>query len=162
MAKVRPIPEGHHTVTPHLVVEGAARAIDFYKKAFGAVEVARMPAPDGKRVMHAELKIGDSFVYLADAMPDMGGCKGPVPGAGSPVSLHLYVEDADALYNKAVSAGAKATMPLTDMFWGDRFGKLTDPFGHEWSIATHKEDVSPEEMKRRGEAACAQFAKGKK
>ena len=160
MAKVRPIPEGQHTVTPYMIIRGAAQAIDFYKKAFGAVEVGRMAMPDGKAVMHAELKIGDSYVFVTDEFPAMGS-KAPPALGGSPVSLHLYVEDVDAVFNRAVAAGATAKMPPADMFWGDRFAKLTDPFGHEWSIATHKEDVSPEEMKKRSQAAMAQMGKGK-
>jgi PhnB protein len=146
---VSPIPAGHHTVTPHMVLRNAAQAIEFYKKAFGAVEVMRMPGPEGKGVMHAEIKIGDSFIYMADEFPGTS-LAAPEKFGGTTVSIHLYVKDADALFNQAVAAGAKVAMPLMDMFWGDRFGKLTDPFGHSWSIATRKEDVSPEEMGRRG------------
>jgi uncharacterized glyoxalase superfamily protein PhnB len=160
MAKVKPIPEGQHAVTPHLVVRGAAQAIEFYKKAFGAREKVRMPGPDGKSIMHAEIQIGDCSVYLVDEMPQMG-CHSPQALGGTPISLHLYVEDADAVFNQAVAAGAKPQMPPMDMFWGDRFGKLADPFGHEWTVATHKEDVSPEEMKKRAAAACAEMAQKK-
>jgi uncharacterized glyoxalase superfamily protein PhnB len=161
MAKVKPIPEGQHALTPYLVVRGAADAIAFYQKAFGAVELSRMPMPDGKLLGHAHLKIGDSHLFLSDEMPGMGS-KAPPSGGGGPVGLHLYVEDVDAAFQRAVAAGATAKMPPTDMFWGDRFGKLTDPFGHDWSMATHKEDLSPEEMKKRGAAAFAEFAKGKR
>lgn len=145
-------PEGSRTVTPHLVIRGAARAIEFYKKAFGAEEICRMPG-EGDTLMHAEVKIGDSIVYLADEAPQWG-CVGPQTLNGSSVTIHLYVPDADAAYTRAVSAGATATMPLQDMFWGDRYGKVTDPFGHVWSIAQHKEDVSPEECMQR---MAAQF-----
>jgi len=151
-ATAHPIPEGFHTVAPHLIVKGAGDAIAFYRKAFGAEEVRRMPGPDGKTVMHAELKIGNSMLMLADEFPDYG-CVGPKTIGNSPVTVHLYVNDADAVYNQAVKAGATPTMPLQDMFWGDRYGKLTDPFGHHWSIATHKEDVSPQECARRAAAA---------
>ncbi|HOB33122.1 MAG TPA: VOC family protein, partial [Verrucomicrobiota bacterium] len=139
---VKPVPDGYHTVTPYLVVQDAARAIDFYTKAFGAQEICRMPAPDGKKVMHAEVQIGTSRVMLADEFPE-GGWLAPQNGT-SPVTIHLYVEDADATFNQAVSAGAQVRMPLADTFWGDRFGTITDPFGHSWSIATHKEDLTPE------------------
>jgi PhnB protein len=148
MAKVRPVPEGHHTVTPYLVIKGAAEAIEFYKKAFGAKEINRMPGPTGA-VMHAELKIGDSMLYLSEEMPGM--TKSPKTLGGSPVGIHLYVDKVDDLFKQAVGAGATAKMALENMFWGDRFGKLTDPFGHEWSLAQHMEDVPPEEMKKRAE-----------
>jgi uncharacterized glyoxalase superfamily protein PhnB len=133
-----------HSVTPHLVCEGAADAIEFYKKAFNAVETARMPGPNNK-LMHAAVKIGDSTVMLADDFPDYGGL-GPKALKGSPVTLHLYVKDADAIFAQAVAAGATVKMPLADMFWGDRYGQVTDPFGHHWSIATHIKDMTPEEM----------------
>jgi PhnB protein len=161
MAKVKPIPEGYHALTPHIVVRGAAEAIEFYKKAFGAVELRRSAMPDGKTLMHADLKIGDSHLLLVDEMPGMSGCHAPREGGGTSVTLHLFVEDVDAVFNRAVAAGAKVTMPVADMFWGDRYGKLVDPFGHDWSIATHKEDLTPEEMKKRGEALFAQMGKGK-
>lgn len=144
--KVNPIPEGMHSVTPHLVCAGAAEAIEFYKKAFGAVEGARLPGPDGK-LMHAMIRIGDSAVMLVDEMPQWGAL-GPKSLKGSPVTIHLYVEDVDAVVKRAVSLGAKVTMPVDDMFWGDRYGKLEDPFGHHWSIGTHKRDVTPEEMQQ--------------
>lgn len=141
---VKPIPEGMHSLTPHIVCAGAAEAIAFYVKAFNAVEMVRLPGPGGK-LMHASLKIGDSTLMLVDEMPGCGAL-GPTSLKGSPVTLHLYVEDADAAFAQAVAAGAKATMPVTDMFWGDRYGQVEDPFGHRWSIATHKRDVTPAEM----------------
>jgi uncharacterized glyoxalase superfamily protein PhnB len=144
-----PIPAGQHTITPHLVIKGASEAIEFYKRAFGAEELSRMPMPgkDGQmKLGHAELKIGNSKLYLADEFPDYGSVG---PGKTSPVSFHLYVTDADAAFARAVEAGATVTMPLADMFWGDRFGKLVDPFGHHWSIAEHLEDLTPAQMKER-------------
>lgn len=150
MAAVKPIPEGYHTVTPYLTFNDAAKAIDYYKRAFDAKEVMRMQAPNGK-IGHAELRIGDSVVMLADEMPGMGN-KSPQSLGGTTGGLFLYVKDVDAAYEKAVSAGAKATMPPKDMFWGDRFGSLTDPFGHSVSLATHKEDVAPAEMQKRMQA----------
>jgi uncharacterized glyoxalase superfamily protein PhnB len=144
--KVKSIPEGMHSVTPHLVCAGAAEAIEFYKKAFGAVEGGRLPGPDGK-LMHAMIRIGDSAVMLVDEMPQWGAL-GPKSLKGSPVTIHLYVEDVDAVVKRAVSLGAKVTMPVEDMFWGDRYGKLEDPFGHHWSIGTHKRDVTSEEMQQ--------------
>ncbi len=158
MAKAaKPIPEGCHTVTPHLVIKGAAKAIDFYKKAFGAQEMFRMPGPDGQTLMHAEIRIGDSVIFLADEFPDMGAERAPQSLGGTSVTIHLYVPDVDATFNQAVKAGAKPSMPVMDMFWGDRYGKVTDPFGHEWSIATHKEDVPPEEMGKRAATAMSQM-----
>jgi PhnB protein len=147
---VKAVPEGYHTVTPYLIVNNGARALDFYKKAFGATELLRYPGPGGK-LMHAEIKIGDSPVMLADEFPERG-FTGPRPGAGSSVSLLVYVKDVDSLFRQAISAGAKEVKSVEDQFYGDRSGTLTDPFGHVWTIATHKEDVSPEEMKRREEA----------
>jgi PhnB protein len=141
---VNPIPEGMHTVTPHLVCAGAAEAIEFYQKAFGATELSRVPGADGK-LMHASVRIGDSVVMLNDEMPEWGSF-GPKSLKGSAVTIHLYVENAEAVFEQAVAAGAKVTMPLDDMFWGDRYGKVEDPFGHQWSIGTHVRDVSPEEM----------------
>jgi uncharacterized glyoxalase superfamily protein PhnB len=146
MQKARPIPEGMRTVTPHLICAGAADAIEFYKKAFGAVETARLPGPQGK-IMHAMMRIGDSALMLVDEMPEWGAL-GPKALKGSPVTIHLYVDDVDAFAARAVKAGAKITMPVEDMFWGDRYGKLEDPFGHHWSLATHLRDVSPEEMQQ--------------
>ncbi|SPB18292.1 glyoxalase [Caballeronia novacaledonica] len=151
---VKPIPEGMHSLTPHLVCAGAAEAIEFYKRAFGAVELGRMPGPDGK-LMHALVKIGDSMLMLVDEFPQYGSV-GPQALKGSPVTIHLYVEDADATVKQAESAGAKVTMPVADMFWGDRYGRLEDPFGHQWSVATHTRDVTPEEMKQAmGQQPCA-------
>ena len=146
MAQVKPIPEGMHSVTPHLVCAGAADAIDFYKKAFNAVEVARLPGPGGK-LMHAAIRIGDSSIMLMDEFTEMGAF-GPKSLKGSPVTIHLYVEQADAVFERAVAAGAKVKMPIADMFWGDRYGVLEDPFGHYWSIATHMREVTPEEMQK--------------
>jgi PhnB protein len=149
--KVKPIPEGYGAVTPYLIVDGAARAIEFYKQAFGAEETFRMEAPGG-RVGHAEIKIGDSHVMLADEHPEMGA-RGPRTIGGSPISLVLYVEDVDATVGRAVEAGAKLTRPVANQFYGDRTGGVEDPFGHAWYVATHVEDVSEEEMKKRAAAA---------
>jgi PhnB protein len=146
MPKVKPIPEDMHSITPHLVCAGAADAIEFYKKAFGAVEQARLPGPGGK-LMHAMIRIGDSAVMLVDEMPEHGAF-GPKSLKGSPVTIHLYVENADATVERAVKAGARLTMPVADMFWGDRYGQLEDPFGHHWSVATHVRDVSMEEAQQ--------------
>ena len=157
--QVKPIPEGYHTATPYLVVRDAAKAIDFYKRALDATEVVRMQGPDGK-IGHAELKIGDSMIMLSDEMPG-GDSRSPQAVGGTTVSIFLYVKDVDASYSKAVSAGAKATATPQDMFWGDRFGKLMDPYGHSWCMATHKEDVAPEEMKKRSADAMAKMASQK-
>ncbi len=143
---VKLIPEGMHTVTPHLICAGAAEAIEFYKKAFGAVEVSRLPGPQGK-LMHAALRIGDSAIMLADEFPEFGGF-GPKSLKGSPVVIHLYVENADEFAARAAAAGAKITMPVADMFWGDRYGQFEDPFGHRWSVATHVREVTPAEMRQ--------------
>ncbi len=145
------IPDGHHTITPHLVIKGAKAAMDFYSKAFGAKEVFHIGGPGGG-VMHGEMMIGNSFIYLCDEAPDWGALS-PAALGGSPVTVHLYVPDVDAVFNKAVAAGAKPAMPPTQMFWGDRYSKVIDPFGHHWSIATHNEDVSPEECAKRA-AEC--------
>jgi len=153
MATVKPIPDNMHTLTPHLVCEGAAAAIDFYVKAFNAVELARLPGPDGK-IMHASVRIGDSTLMLADAFPGCGSA-GPKALQGSPVYLHLYVEDVDATMAQAQAAGAAITMPAADMFWGDRYGQLTDPSGHLWSVATHKQDLTPEQIQENMRAAFA-------
>ena len=142
----KPIPEGMHSVTPHLVCAGAAQAIEFYKQAFGATELARLPGPQG-RIMHAAVRIGDSTVMLADEMPEWGSL-GPKSLKGSPVTIHLYVPDADAFVARAAKAGAKVTMPVAEQFWGDRYGKVEDPFGHHWSVATHVRDVTGDEMKQ--------------
>lgn len=146
MSQVKPIPEGMSTVTPHLVCAGAAEAIEFYKRAFQAEEVLRLPDPGGK-LMHAQIRIGNSALMLVDEYPDCG-CLGPGALKGSAVTLHLYVEDADSFFARAVAAGATVTMPLEDMFWGDRYGKLVDPFGHHWSVATHIRDMTPEEIEQ--------------
>ena len=152
-SQVKAIPDGFHTLTPHLVVKGASDAIEFYKKAFGAQEIGRMAAPDGKTIMHAQIKIGNSIVFLVDEFPQMG-CKGPLSIGGTAVTLHLYVEDVDAAFNRAVAAGAQVTMPVADAFWGDRYGRLADPFGHHWSLATHKEDLTPAQISERAKTAC--------
>jgi PhnB protein len=154
----KPVPDGYHTVTPYITVKGAAQAIDFYTRAFGARESERMTAPDGKHVMHAEIRIGDSIVMLSDEFPQMGN-RSPQTLGGTTGSIFLYVPDVDTAFKRAVDAGAKAIMPPTDMFWGDRFGRLADPFGHEWAMATHKEDLDQEEIRRRGAAAMASMAK---
>lgn len=141
---VKPIPEGMHSITPHLVVDGAAKAIEFYKQAFDAVEITRLPGPPGK-LMHAAVRIGDSVVMMVDEAPEWKSF-GPATLKGTPVTIHLYVADADATIAQAAAAGAKVTMPAADMFWGDRYGQVEDPFGHRWSIATHIRDVTQEEM----------------
>ena len=149
----QPIPNGHHTITPYLVVKGASEAIEFYKTAFGAEELSRMPFPgkDGQvKLGHADLKIGDSRLFLADEFPEHGATG---PDGHSPVTIHLYVPDADATFNQAVAAGATVSMPMANMFWGDRYGKVVDPFGHHWSIATHLEDLTPKQMQERMAAA---------
>lgn len=143
---VKPIPDGMHSITPHLVCAGAAEAIDFYKKAFGAVELTRLPAPDGK-LMHGAVRIGDSVVMLTEERAEWGSL-GPLKLKGTPVTIHLYVADADAAFAQAVAAGATPRMPVAEMFWGDRYGQVADPFGHLWSIATHVRDLSPEQMQQ--------------
>lgn len=148
---VKAIPEGYHSVTPYLIIRGATEAIEFYKKAFGAIELFRFPAPEGK-IGHAEIKIGDSPVMLADEYPDMG-YKGPETLGGSPVSIMIYVDDVDTTFNQAVDLGATVKEALSDKFYGDRMGTVVDPFGHVWHVATHKEDVSVEELQRRAQAA---------
>lgn len=157
MAKKSP-PTGYHSVTPALVVRNAPAAIDFYKKAFGAEELNRMVGPDGS-VMHAEIKIGDSIVMLGEEN-EQWGTLSPLSTKGNPGSLHIYVDDADAAYDRAVRAGAKVKMPLEDAFWGDRYGKVTDPYGHEWGIATRVKDLTPEQMEKAGKEWMAQFAQG--
>jgi PhnB protein len=154
--KPLPIPKGYRTVTPYLVCRGAADAIDFYKKAFGAKEMLRMPMPDGK-LAHAEIRIGDSIVMLGDETPAMGS-SAPQTIGGTAVHIFLYVKDVDKAFAQATAAGARAEMPPMNMFWGDRYCKLADPFGHKWSMATHIEDVPPKEMARRGAEAMAQPA----
>ena len=149
-AKVKPVPDGYHTVTPYLIIKGAAGALEFYKKAFGAEELYRMPQPDG-RIGHAEIRIGNSRVMLADEFPETG-YRSPQSLGGSPVSILLYVKDVDAMAGKALAAGAKVIRPVQDQFYGDRSGTFADPYGHVWTIATHKEDVSVEEINRRAAA----------
>lgn len=144
---VKAVPEGYYSLTPYLHVRGAAEAIEFYTKAFGASEMLRMPGPDGK-IMHAEVKIGNSVLMLADENPERGAIS-PATLGGSASSIMFYTDDVDAVYKQAVAAGAKAVMEPVDMFWGDRMGNVTDPFGHQWAIATHTEDVTPEEMGKR-------------
>jgi PhnB protein len=146
---VKPIPDGYHAITPYLVMKNAASAIDYYKRVFGATEIMRMDAPGG-RIGHAELRFGDAVVMLADEHPEMNAV-GPQSLGGTSVGLLLYVPDCDAVFHAAVAAGAKSEQPLTDQFYGDRSGTIVDPFGHKWTIATHKEDVAPEEMQRRME-----------
>jgi PhnB protein len=153
---VKHIPDGYHTATPYLIVKGAASALEFYKKALGATEIMRFPGPDGL-IGHAEIRIGDSVLMLADENLAMGA-RSPRTLGGSPISIMVYVEDSDATFNKAVAAGAKVVRPLMDQFYGDRSGIVEDPFGHTWSISTHKEDVPPEEMKKRAEAVMKQKA----
>jgi len=143
---VKPIPEGYHTLTPFLTVRDAVSAIEFYKQAFGAVERGVAKGPDGK-IMHAELKIGDSIIMLSDEYPEFGSLS-PLSTSGAGMGLHIYIDGVDAAFDRAVKAGAKVDMPVMDQFWGDRYGKLTDPFGHKWSIATHTKDLSMDEMKR--------------
>ena len=148
--KIKPIPEGYGSVTPYLIVQGAANAIDYYKTVFGATERMRMPGPDGK-IAHAEIQIGGSYIMLADENPEMGA-RSPKTVGGSPVSLLVYVENVDRTVEKAVAAGAKVKSKVENKFYGDRMGGIEDPFGHQWYVATHVEDVSPEEMQRRMEA----------
>ena len=156
MAKnATPTPKGYHTVTPSLFVDGAAKAIDFYKKALGAEELMRFPGPDGK-LMHAEIKVGDSIIMLADEMPDMGG-RGPKAIGGTAVSFFVYGENVDAAWKRAVDAGAREVVPLADQFWGDRTGCLEDPFGHQWWLAQHVEDLTPEQIRKNAEAHFSQM-----
>jgi PhnB protein len=152
--KTKHIPDGYHTATPYLIVDGAARALEFYKQVFGAKELMRMPAPGGK-VGHAEIKIGDSIIMLADEFPEMDA-RGPQSIGGTPVSLMLYFEDCDAVTTRAVSSGAKMLRPVQDQFYGDRSGTVLDPFGHKWTIATHKEDLSAGELQKRAAALFGQ------
>jgi PhnB protein len=156
----KPIPEGFHTVTPALVVRDAAKAIDFYKKALGAQELVRMPSPDGK-IMHAELKIGDSIIFLSDEMPMPGSVKSPQTLGGSTCTLNVYVPNVDDVFKQAIAAGGKESMPVADQFWGDRYGTLVDPFGYSWGIATHKENLSPAEMRERSQKFFAGMAQQK-
>jgi len=154
---VKPIPEGYHTLTPFLTVRDAVRAIEFYKQAFGAEERGVMKGPDGK-VMHAELKIGDSIIMLSDEFPDYGALS-PQTSGGAGMGLHIYLDGVDAAFDRAVKAGAQVEMPVSDQFWGDRYGKLKDPFGHKWSIATHTKDMSGDEMKRAMDEAMQEMGK---
>lgn len=153
MAKPKPIPEGFHTITPSLMVKDATKAIQFYKEAFGATERGRFEGPGGA-IMHAEIVIGDSVVMLGEEMPEMGS-KGPLTLGGTPVRIHIYTEDVDSLFSRATKAGAAVRMPVADQFWGDRYGILADPFGHEWSIATHTKDLTMDEMRKAAEALFA-------
>jgi uncharacterized glyoxalase superfamily protein PhnB len=153
--QVKPVPDGYTTITPNLVCQNAARAIEFYKTAFGAKELVKMPGP-GSQVIHAELQIGDSKFFINDPIGKAPAAPGD--GASNPMYIHLYVPDADTLFKKALTGGARVDMPLQDMFWGDRYGKLTDPFGQQWGIATHIEDVAPEEMKKRQDTFFAKAA----
>jgi PhnB protein len=159
MKASKKIPDGFRTVTPSLVVRGAAQAIDFYKKALGAEELMRMAGPDGK-IGHAELRIGDSIIFLTDENPEMGN-KAPQTLGGTTSSLYLYVPDVDTAFKQAVDAGGKSTMPVTDMFWGDRFGSFVDPFGHTWGLSTHVEDLSEKETEERAKAFYASMAQKK-
>jgi uncharacterized glyoxalase superfamily protein PhnB len=155
---VQAIPPGQEGLIPHLVCEGCAGAIDFYKKAFGAEELGRMPAPDGKRIMHAAIRVGKSVVFLVDDFPEFCGGKSSSAKAlkGTPVTIHRYVENCDAAIKRAQDAGATVSMPAMDMFWGDRYGAVTDPYGHKWSFATHQKDLTPEQMQAAQKEAFAQ------
>lgn len=157
MNKVKHIPEGFHTLTPHIIVKGLPKALEFYKKALGATELSNCEGPDGK-VCHAELKLGDSILMMCEECAEMGALS-PLSAKTSGVTLHVYVKDVDAAFALALKAGAKQTMPVADMFWGDRYGKFVDPFGHSWALATHKEDVAPKEMRKRMEEQFAAAAK---
>ena len=152
---VKPIPDGYHSVTPTLTIKGASEAIEFYKKDFDAKEIYRFPGSDDKSIMHAEIRIGDSAIMLCDEMPQMG-CLSPTSIGGPSGSIYLYVNDADSVFNKAVSIGAKPMLPMMDGFWGDRIGALTDPFGHRWTIATRKKEMTVKEIQKAG----AEFMKG--
>jgi PhnB protein len=158
MTQVKPVPDGFHTITPHLTVRDANRALEFYKQAFGAEVLGVAPGPGGK-VLHASLKIGDSMLMLNDEFPEFGGDPAPTAGRGTGVALHIYLDNVDAAFERAVSAGATVKMPLMDQFWGDRYGVVIDPFGHRWSLATHTRDMSREEMEREQEKAFAKMPK---
>lgn len=159
MANVKRVPEGYHTLTPHLVVRDCAAALEFYAKALGAEELRRHAVPGGK-ILHAEMRIGDSKFFLNDEFPEMGA-KGPLALGGTPITLHIFVEDCDKLFNRALAAGATALMPLADQFWGDRYGIVTDPFGHNWSIASHVKDMTPAELEAASAEAMACMGEGK-
>jgi PhnB protein len=158
MPKVKPIPEGYHSISPSITCKNASKAIDFYKKVFGATEVMRMPGPTGE-IMHAELKIGDSHIFLNDEFPGMAVA--PSGSGPAPCQIFVYTEDVDSVFNRAIQEGARSTMPLADQFWGDRYGKFVDPFGHHWGVATHVEDVAPEDMQRRMKEAMAKTQQSK-
>ena len=153
----KPVPDGYRTLTPHLVVRNAAEAIEFYKQAFAAEVVKRMPGPDGRSVLHAELRIGDSMLMLCDELPQMERWVAPPSLGGTTVGIFLYVADVDAVIDRAVRAGATVSLPVQDMFWGDRYGKITDPFGHEWAVATHVHDMTPEEIQQGAKEFFAQI-----
>jgi len=158
MAKAKsPVPEGQHTISPHLTVKSSPQAIEFYKKAFGATEIHRMPGPGGV-IMHAAMQVGDAMFFLNDEMPQFGGGPSPTTLGNTPVTINLYVPDADKIYKQAIANGAKEFMPIDDMFWGDRYGIVIDPFGHRWAIATRKEDLTTEEMEERGKEFMASMA----
>jgi PhnB protein len=159
MPSVNPVPKGFNTVSMYLVVKNAVEALEFYAKALGAEAGVRMAGPDGQSTMHAEMRIGNSTVMLTDENLQWN-MRSPLTLGGTPITLHIYVDDADALFNRAVEAGCEVTFPVSDAFWGDRYGKLKDPFGHEWGIATHKEDVEPEEMARRAKEFFASMTEG--
>lgn len=156
----KPIPEGFHSVTPSLTVRGASQAIDFYKKALGAQELVRMPGPDGT-IMHAELKIGDSIIFISDEAPGRGVNKSPQTLGGCTGSLNIYVANVDETFKQAIAAGGKETMPVADQFWGDRYGSFVDPFGHTWGVGTHKEDLNAQEMQERMQAFFKSMAQQK-
>ena len=157
----KPIPDGFHTVTPAIVVRNAVDAINFYKRALGAEELMRMPGPDGRSIMHAELKIGDSIIFISDESPH-ASARSPQTLGGSTTVLNLYVKDADTAFQKAIDAGGKSTMPVADQFWGDRYGMFVDPFGYSWGLATHKEDLSEKEMAERANAFFASMQQQRK
>ena len=158
MSSVKRVPEGYNTITPGLIVKDAQKAIEFYKQAFSAEVVDIHTSPDGSKVVHSDIKIGNSHVFVNDEFPEMGA-RAPEPGVPTPVSLNLYVEDADALFNQAVAAGATVVMPLADQFWGDRWGMVTDPFGHVWSVASHVADLTPEEVNKAASEYFSQSGK---
>ena len=157
MPNVKPVPSHMHTINVYLTVKNAAQAIEWYKKAFGAVEGDRCMGPDGKSVMHCELRVGDSTFMLSDEFPEMG-CKSPQTLGGTPMATFCYFENADKVFEQVVKEGAKVTMPIADMFWGDRYGQVVDPYGHKWGIATHKEDLTPEQLKERSAKAMKEMA----
>ena len=161
MSKVDPVPKGYHTITPSLTVKDAAKALEFYKQAFNAEQKDICYGPDGKSIMHAELKIGNSVIFLSDEMPMPGTVKSPQSLGGSTCTLNVYVPNVDEQFKQAIAAGGKESMPVADQFWGDRYGTLTDPFGYTWGIATHKEDLSPAEMGERAQKFFASTAQRK-